>query len=195
MLTVSGTGAMPALEREYTEQELVSVETVILDPALTSLDAEAFRGCTRLRAITLPEGLSAIGAAAFDGCRLETITLPAGLASIGSKAFYNCRALKEIHFTGTAPEIASDAFYYVGAMASNPTGYVGATAFYPTGDASWTAAFPRKENHTGKERTYQPSATFLPFIRSRRNWISFRPGDGTTARISEKSGLKRALPV
>lgn len=96
VLTVSGTGAMPALARGLTEQELVSIETVILDPALTSLDAEAFRGCTRLRAITLPEGLSAIGAAAFDGCRLETITLPASVTQIAEGAFLGCNTLREI---------------------------------------------------------------------------------------------------
>ena len=90
VLTVSGSGAMPALEREYTEQERASIETVILDPAVTSLDAGAFRGCTRLRAITLPEGLSAVGAAAFDGCRLETITLPASVTQVAEGAFLGC---------------------------------------------------------------------------------------------------------
>ncbi len=96
VLTVSGSGAMPALEREYTEQERASIETLVLDPAVTSLDAGAFRGCTRLRAITLPEGLSAIGAAAFDGCRLETITLPASVTQIAEGAFLGCNTLQEI---------------------------------------------------------------------------------------------------
>lgn len=96
VLTVSGSGAMPALEREYTEQERASIETVLLDSAVISLDAGAFRGCTRLRAITLPEGLSAIGAAAFDGCRLETITLPASVTQIAEGAFLGCGSLQEI---------------------------------------------------------------------------------------------------
>ena len=96
VLTVSGSGAMPALEREYTEQERASIETVILDPAVSSLDAGAFRGCTRLRAITLPEGLSAVGAAVFDGCRLETITLPASLTQIAEGAFLGCNTLQKI---------------------------------------------------------------------------------------------------
>ena len=96
VLTVSGSGAMPALERAFTEQERASIETVVLDPAVTSLDAEAFRGCTRLRAITLPEGLSAIGAAAFDGCRLETLTVPASVTQIAEGAFLGCGSLREI---------------------------------------------------------------------------------------------------
>ena len=96
VLTVSGNGAMPALERAFTDQERAAVETVVLDPAVTSLDAEAFRGCTRLRAITLPEGLSAIGAAAFDGCRLETLTVPASVTQIAEGAFSGCGSLREI---------------------------------------------------------------------------------------------------
>ncbi len=96
VLTVSGSGAMPALEREFTEQERASIETLILDPAVTSLDAGAFCGCTRLKSITLPDGLSAIGARAFDGCRLETITIPASVTQIAEGAFLGCGSLQEI---------------------------------------------------------------------------------------------------
>ena len=101
----------------------------VADGVLYNKDMTALLFCPsgNTFASAVPETLTAIGAGAFAGNAMETITLPAGLASIGSKAFYNCRALKEIHFTGTAPEIASDAFYCVEA-----------TAFYPAGDASWT---------------------------------------------------------
>lgn len=113
VLTVSGSGAMPALERELTEQERASIETLILDPALTALDAGAFRGCTRLRAVTLPDGLTAIGARAFDGCRLETLTVPASVTQIAEGAFLGCTSLEEIRVeAGNPAYVSADGVLY-----------------------------------------------------------------------------------
>ena len=96
VLTAAGTGPMPALNREYSERELASVKTVVLDAGITALDAGAFRGCTRLRSLSLPEGLVSIGAEAFANCALETLTIPANTVLIAEGAFRGCTALKEI---------------------------------------------------------------------------------------------------
>ena len=54
----------------------------------------AFKGCTSLMGITLPEGLEAIGEEAFYGCTsLISITLPKGLLKIGKMAFKDCMNL------------------------------------------------------------------------------------------------------
>lgn len=95
-LSVSGTGAMPALYRELSEEQLASVETLELGQNLTSLDPDAFRGCTRLKELTLPEGLVSIGAGAFADCKLETIRIPASVTRIDEGAFRGCTTLREI---------------------------------------------------------------------------------------------------
>ena len=47
---------------------------------------EAFAGCESLPWFTLPEGVTSIGAEAFDGCWLDHATLPASLQYIGPNA-------------------------------------------------------------------------------------------------------------
>ena len=52
--------------------------------SVTSIGDEAFRDCTSLTAITLPESVTSIGRDAFHGCwGLTTITIPESVTSIG----------------------------------------------------------------------------------------------------------------
>ena len=112
-LSVSGSGAMPALERSLNEEELASVETLTLEQGVTELDPNAFRGCTGLRELTLPEGLTAIGAGAFEGCKLETITIPASVVRIDEGAFRGCTSLREIRVDpGNTAYVSVDGVLY-----------------------------------------------------------------------------------
>ena len=71
----------------------------------------AFEGCTKLRSITLPEGLKKIDEEAFRGCTgLESIVLPYSLASIGMKAFADCTNLRSVTIPDTVREIGEGAF-------------------------------------------------------------------------------------
>ena len=63
------------------------LERVTLNEGLTSIGAYAFEYDTMLMAITLPESLEVIGAGAFDGAVLENIWIPKGVKSIGAGAF------------------------------------------------------------------------------------------------------------
>jgi hypothetical protein len=57
----------------------------------------AFRGCTELTNIKLPEGLTSIEEWAFSGCTgLTNIKLPESLISIGDDAFHECTGLTSI---------------------------------------------------------------------------------------------------
>lgn len=53
-------------------------------------------GCGELKTVVLPEGITRIGAFAFDNCRsLMEINLPSTLTSIGYRAFEGCELLSE----------------------------------------------------------------------------------------------------
>ena len=74
--------------------DLTSIE---LPEGITSIGTSAFDGCSGLISITLPEGLTSIGYSAFKGCSdLTSIELPAGITSIKNETFYGCSALTDI---------------------------------------------------------------------------------------------------
>ena len=57
--------------------------------------SSSFSGCSKLKRITIPEGVISIGASAFKGCvSLKRITIPDSVTSIGNGAFEGCDKLK-----------------------------------------------------------------------------------------------------
>ena len=59
----------------------------------------AFRACTNLKSVSLPEGLDSIGDEAFRSCiALNSITIPSTVTDIGVAAFRYCESLSSINF-------------------------------------------------------------------------------------------------
>ena len=56
---------------------------------ITAIPANAFKDCTALTTITLPEATKTIGNNAFDGTNLTGIVIPGNVTSIGDYAFAN----------------------------------------------------------------------------------------------------------
>lgn len=76
-----------------------TLESVILPKNITTIEKEAFRGCSNLISITIFENVKSIGNMAFYGSSLSEIDIPKGVETIGSGAFRFCN-LSEI----TIPE-------------------------------------------------------------------------------------------
>ena len=71
----------------------------------------AFKGCSGLTSLTLPDGITEIGRSAFFGCSgLTSLTLPAGITSIGDDAFYGCSGLTSITIPNGVTQIDKNAF-------------------------------------------------------------------------------------
>lgn len=78
---------------------------------VTSIGSEAFRGCSSLTTITLPNSVTSINNQAFSGCSsLTAITLPNSITSIDSYAFSGCSSLTTITLPNSITSIGSEAF-------------------------------------------------------------------------------------
>ena len=85
------------------------------DLPVTAIADGAFAENTKLQLITLSEKLTSIGAEAFKGCKyLDSIVIPSGVTSIGARAFASCGSLAKITFAGRVASIGEDAFYLGG---------------------------------------------------------------------------------
>ena len=90
-------------------EECTHLSAIGWSPVLKTIGAEAFGG-TSFTSITVPEGVTAIGAGAFArNLVLETISLPTTLESIGADPLEGCRAIIAIHsHNKTAPECGGE---------------------------------------------------------------------------------------
>ena len=93
---------------------------------MTSIDHDAFSGCTGLTNVTIGNSVTRIGYSAFYGCTsLTSITIPDSVTSIGNSAFYGCTGLKEVHISSVEKwcniDFASNVYY--GRDTANPLYY------------------------------------------------------------------------
>ena len=69
-------------------ENCASLETVVLEEGVTSIEMSAFAGCTALQEISLPGTLLTINTNAFNGCTsLKEITIPANVTKLGGSVF------------------------------------------------------------------------------------------------------------
>ena len=91
----------------YSEGELVVPSTITVDGTVypvTELSSLAFRFCSKLTRITLPEGLTRIGDFAFFGCQgLLEMNLPSTLTLVGAGAFYELSSLQRVYVKAVTP--------------------------------------------------------------------------------------------
>lgn len=87
-------------------------KNVTIPSGVTGIGAGAFQGCSGITSVTLPSGVKEIGNSAFYGCSgLTEINLPEGLETIGTGAFYGCSGLTSITFPESLKNIETVAFY------------------------------------------------------------------------------------
>ncbi len=99
---------------------------------------EAFKGCTKITSVTIPEGVSEIEEDAFSGCtKLASITIPSSVTGIYDSAFYKCEALASITIPEGATILGENVFAYCKSLTSLtiPTGTesIGYRMFYNCG--------------------------------------------------------------
>lgn len=81
---------------------------------VTGIGKEAFFGCEKVAAVTLPNTITSIGESAFYYCLiLNKLVIPASLTSIDKDAFWLCINLLNLELPTTVETIGENAFCFV----------------------------------------------------------------------------------
>ena len=79
---------------------------------ITSIAEDAFKNCTDLTDIEIPNTVTSIGEYAFSGCvRLTELNLPGNLDYIGDQAFSGCTGLTRVVIPNSVRTLGWNAFY------------------------------------------------------------------------------------
>ena len=80
--------------------------------SVISIGSEAFRFCSGLTSVTIPNSVTSIGTSAFYDCSgLTSVTIGTSVTSIGGYAFAGCSGLTSVTIPNSVTEIGGGAFY------------------------------------------------------------------------------------
>ena len=93
VLTVSGSGAMPA-SSSYPWGGNSDIIVIVIEDGVTSISESAFAGLTGVSSVDIADSVKSIGKEAFKGCtNLESFRVPGSVTSIDYTAFVGCTRL------------------------------------------------------------------------------------------------------
>jgi hypothetical protein len=111
-------GPMAVRIRHYKgANNVVTIPNVINGITVIGVDDEAFFMHPLLKSVTIPSGVTNIGARAFAGCcGLTNLSMSDTVVGIGAEAFSGCQSLKEIAIPSRVKSIPESAFEYCRGM-------------------------------------------------------------------------------
>ena len=92
-------------------EEIIWFDELQYFTGLTSIEKNAFAGCTNLTSVTIPNSVTSIGSSAFEDCTgLTSVTIPESVTSIGGSAFRGCSGLTSVTIPNSVTSIGEQAF-------------------------------------------------------------------------------------
>ena len=96
---------------KFAFKDCSNLTNIEIPESIESIGKYAFEGCSSLKNIVIPATLESIGKYAFAGCSsLEKFVIPESVNSIGKSAFHNCSSLINIKIPKSVNSIGNYAF-------------------------------------------------------------------------------------
>ena len=106
-----GNGTCKVTGRGKNRDEEIEIPSEINGLKVVALGEEAFHKDEKIRAVTIPEGITEIPKSCFESCYyLRSVNLPEGLKKIGYSAFGSISSLCNVDFPDSVEEIDGLAF-------------------------------------------------------------------------------------
>lgn len=97
---------------EYAFRTCSKLTSVTIPNSVTTIGEAAFDGCSGLTSVTIPNSVTSIRKETFAGCSgLTSVTIPNSVTSIGDYAFYECSGLTSVSIPNSVKSIETWAFY------------------------------------------------------------------------------------
>ena len=115
-----------------------SLTSITIPNSVTSIGNNAFENCSSLTSVTIGNSVTSIGINAFENCSsLTSVTIPNSVTSIRTSVFNNCSSLTSITIPNSVTSIGSSAFYGCDGLTSvtclaNTPPSLGGNVFYNT---------------------------------------------------------------
>ena len=109
-----GDGENAAVDKEFDGS--VNINSSVTCPSsgenysVVSIGDAAFKRCSRISSIELPNGILTIGEGAFWGLKVNSLTIPNTVRNIGARAFWGCTELTSLSLPESVNSIGAEAF-------------------------------------------------------------------------------------
>ena len=88
-----------------------ALTSVSVPGSVKSIGKWAFGYCTKLKTVTLADGIESLDEHAFHGCEvLESVSLPASVKTVGREGFAGCKAMTSVTLSGNMTTLVENLF-------------------------------------------------------------------------------------
>lgn len=93
-------------------KDCTGLNSIVLPNSVKQIGSDSFSGCSGMTSVVIPQNLTSINERVFYGCSsLTSVTIPNSVISIGEKAFANCSSLTSVTIPNSVIGIGEKAFY------------------------------------------------------------------------------------